>query len=118
VNPGTDEIGGAFRVTEQVAIWADDMDVAAAPLGVIVNRYAAGYSLHKGRTSILEESITLPAATAERPGPPIMEPYIPQAIRFGEIDDLALPTLHDKRLTREGITAKLNDLAEQIDRAA
>lgn len=118
VEPGADAIGGAFRVTQEVAAWADDMEVAATPLGVIVNRYDHRLRLHRGRTSALENSITLPAATGGRPGPPILRPFVPQAVRLAELDDLALPTLGDKRLADEGITAKLAELAQVIDHAA
>lgn len=118
VEPGADAIGGAFRVTQEVAAWADDMEVSAQPLGVIVNRYDNRLRLHRGRTSALEGSITIPATTGGRPGPPILRPFIPQAVRLAELDDLALPTLGDKRLAAEGITATLTELARVIDRAA
>jgi cellulose biosynthesis protein BcsQ len=118
VEPGTDAIDGAYRVTQTIAGWADDMDVPAPCLGVIVNRYDERLRLHRGRASVLEQSITVPAATDDRPGPPILRPYLPQAVRLAELDDLALPSLGDKRLTAEGITAKLDALAAEIDRAA
>jgi chromosome partitioning protein len=118
VEPGADAIGGAFRVTQEVAGWADDMDVAARPRGVIVNRYDQRLRSHRGRANGLEASITLPASTADHDGPPILRPFIPQAVRLSELDDLALPTIGDKRLGDEGITAKLDALAGEIDRAA
>jgi cellulose biosynthesis protein BcsQ len=118
VEPGTDAIDGAFRVTQTIAGWADDMDVPAPCLGVIVNRYDQRLRLHRGRASVLEQSITIPAATGGRTGPPVLLPYLPQAVRLAELDDLALPSLGDQRLTAEGITAKLDQLAAEIDRAA
>lgn len=116
--PGADAISGAYRVTQEVASWADDMDVPAPALGVIVNRYDQRFRSHRGRTSSLEQSITEPATTGDRPGPRILHPFIPQAVRLAELDDLALPTIGDRRLAAEGITAKLDLLAGEIDRAA
>ncbi len=116
VQPGADAIGGAFRVTQEVASWADDMDVPAPALGVIVNMYDDRLRLHRGRASALEASITLPAATDERPGPPVLRPFIPQAVHLAELDDQALPTIGDKRLAAEGITEKVAALAATIDR--
>ena len=109
VQPGSDAIGGAYRVTQTVAGWADDMDVPARPLGVITNMYDSRLKLHQGRTSALDASI---------PGVPILRPFIPQAVRLAELADLALPTVGDRRLTVERITSKLDALAAEIDRAA
>lgn len=116
VQPGADAIGGAYRVTQEVASWADDMDVTAPPLGVIVNMYDDRLRLHRGRASSLEASITMPATTPDRPGPPILRPFIPQAVHLAELDDQAQPPIGDKRLIAEGITAKVAALAAAIDR--
>lgn len=116
VEPGTDAIGGAYRVTQVVAGWADDMDVPAPPLGVIINRYDGRLNLHKGRTAGLAASLADPVTG--QPGPPILTPYLPQNARIAELADLALPGVGDKRLADEGITQKLDALAAEIDHAA
>jgi cellulose biosynthesis protein BcsQ len=116
VEPGADAIGGAYRVTETIAGWADDMDVDAPALGVITNRYDGRLRLHRGRTRGLAASITEPATTGDRPGPRILTPYLPLAVRLAELADLAQPTVGDKRLTAEGITALIDQLAGEIDK--
>lgn len=116
VEPGHDAISGAYRVTQELARWADDMEVAAPALGAIVNLYDGQTRLHKGRVGALDESLT-PLDSDGQPtaqAPPVLQPYIRRAIRIGELQDLALPSSGDARMKREGHLATFDALAEAV----
>lgn len=109
VEPGADAISGAYRVIEEVAEWADDLDVDVAVLGIIVNLADMRTRLHSARVE------HMPASLGDNP-PPILEPYLPRAIRIAEIQDLGLPSSGDRRLEREGLLKMVDELAKAIDR--
>jgi chromosome partitioning protein len=111
VEAGHDAISGAYRVTQEIGTWADDMDVRALPLGVIVNMYDGRTRLHKGLISALEQSLAQPDGRVI----PVLEPYIRDAVRIAEVQHLALPPSADKRLEHEGHIAVFDALAEVID---
>ncbi len=113
VEPEADAVSGAYRVREQVEAWADDMDIATSCLGVIVNRYDNRLVQHKGVTAQLSESLT-PVDGGDPPR--IMSPYIPLAARMSQLHHLGRPSTGDSRAIAEGHIAKLDALAEVIDR--
>lgn len=109
--PEADAISGAYRVREKISGWAADMDMEGLDaLGVIVNLHD-GYKLHKGRSAALSESLTPEDGDA----PPILQPYIPRAVRLAQLHDLGRPSTGDQRLIAEGHLARFDALAEQID---
>lgn len=112
VEPGADAIGGAYRLTQEVAGWSDAMEVGSPALGVIVNLYDSRFVSHQGRTEGLTESMTPPDGSA---APPVLEPYLPRAVRIAEVQDLAEPSTGDPRLIREGHLARFDALAAVID---
>ena len=113
VEPEADAVSGAYRVREKVASWADDMDVTAACLGVIVNRYDDRLVLHKGVTGALSESLT-PDDGGDPPR--ILLPYIPLAARMAQLHHLGRASTGDSRAIAEGHIAKFDALADEIDR--
>lgn len=113
VEPGADAISGAYRVTQEIATWATDMEVQCPPLGAIVNLYDARTNLHMGRTAALAQSLTPPGGGTP---PPVLVPYIPRAVRIAELQDLARPSTGDQRLRREGHLATFDALAAALDR--
>lgn len=117
VEPGHDAISGAYRVTQELGRWADDMEVGAPALGAIVNMYDGKTRLHQGRVHALSESLT-PLDSAGVPladAPPVLQPPIRRAIRIAELHDLAQPSTGDLRLEREGHLAAFDSLAEAVD---
>ncbi len=117
VEPGHDAISGAARVISEMGTWAEDMEVGAPALGVIVNLYAAGTVLHEGRTASITESLTLldGDGAVMLDAPPVLKPYIPRAVRIAELQDLGHDPISDRRLQREGHVATFMALAEAVD---
>lgn len=117
VEPGADAITGAYRVTQEMSAWADDMEVAAPALGVVVNRFDGQTRLHTGRAASIAASLTPvdSAGVALADPPPILQPPIKQAIRIAELHDLARPSTGDPRLKREGHLDAFDRLAEAIN---
>lgn len=113
VEPGHDAISGAYRVMTVVREWAEQLDVNAPTLGVIVNLVDMRTNLHQGRIEHMSASL----ANEEEgiPAPRILQPYIPRAVRVAEVQDLAAPSTGDKRLKREGLLEKFDKLAEEVD---
>jgi cellulose biosynthesis protein BcsQ len=114
VEPGRDAITGAIRVRDVVAEWADDMDVDAPALGVVINLYDDRLRLHKGRAGAVGASMAA-AADDDAAPVPVLRPYIPRATRIAEVNDLALAPSADVRLDHEGHLATFDALAEQVD---
>lgn len=127
VEPARDAISGAYRVAVKVAAWAEVLEVTAAVLGIVVNKYDKRLNLHRGRTGSLARSLAPAFEEAVEPDevpptpPPVMQPYIPQAVRLAELHDLAEPSTGDRRLIREGLVSgdeglgKLDELAAAVD---
>jgi cellulose biosynthesis protein BcsQ len=111
VEPGADAISGAYRVARKLEEWADKLDMQARQLGVIVNHFEGDLKLHKARTAALVESLSADGVEPPR----ILEPYIRQATRIAQLQDLGRPDMGDSRLLREGHLADFDALAELID---
>lgn len=117
VEPEADAITGAYRVIQEMAQWAEDMEVGAPALGVIVNKYDGRTNLHTGRAGSVAASLTTrdeSGATLLDP-PPVLTPYVRHAIRIAEVQDMALPSTGDPRLKREGHLTAFDQLAEAIN---
>lgn len=111
VEPGADAISGAYRVMEEIREWADDMDVTASVLGIVVNLYDGQLRLHSGRVRAMPASLSSDRHAA----PPILEPYIPRRVRIAEVQDRAVPSTGDQRLQQEGILTIFNKLARTLE---
>lgn len=123
VEPGHDAISGAYRVMTTVRGWAEALEIAAPPLGVIVNLTDIQTVLHQSRIQGLAEALTDP----DRPAPPILQPYIPRTVHLAEAQDQATPISTDRRLTRdlldphsgaitrESVQTRFDALAQQVD---
>lgn len=114
VEPGQDEINGAIRMRDEIAAWADDMEVDAPALGIIINRYTPT-RLHEGRAAAITASMA--ADSDGTPPPPVLEPFIRRAIRIAEVNDQAISPGTDARLRTEGHVADFDALAALVDAA-
>lgn len=114
VEPANDAISGAYRVIEKVAAWADQLDVAAPVLGILVNLVDSRTNLHQGRIQHLPASLD---GAGGHDHPPILEPHIPRAVRIAELHDLAQPSTGDNRMRREGHLERFDQLAKVVDAA-
>jgi cellulose biosynthesis protein BcsQ len=112
IEPGHNAVTGAFKVTQELAGWADDMETPITCRGVIVNMYDDG-KLHRGVTGALAASLSDPDTGI---APPIMKPFIRRATRIAQLQHMARPSTGDLRMVQEGHLDRFDELAEAVDR--